>query len=294
MFEWLVEPFQFEFMQRALIVAVSAALVCGVLSSWLVLLGWSLLGDAVSHAVLPGVVLAYMLGLPFAVGATVLAFIAVGLIGRVRTTTIVREDAAIGVVFTSLFAFGLVLISRYPSQIDLTHVLFGNILGVQTSDAIQVVALSLSVLVILLVLRRDLTLFAFDKGQVNALGKNVSLLSAVLLGALALTSVAALQAVGVILVVALLITPGATALLWTKRFTHMLWIAPVVGVSSAFVGITVSFYADVASGATIVLMLGVHFLAAYVCGPRQRWGIALRRYMVKLRHRRAVATAVVE
>lgn len=141
MIELLAEPLAYGFMQRAFAVSVVAAVVCGVLSCWLVLIGWSLMGDAVSHAVLPGVVLAYLLGTPFAVGALVFGLLAVGLIGVVRDRSVIREDAAIGVVFTVLFALGLVLISVVPSQTDLNHILFGNLLGVSTADLAQVLVL---------------------------------------------------------------------------------------------------------------------------------------------------------
>ncbi len=268
----LAEPLTYEFVRRALYVAVLAATACAVLSCWLVLLGWSLLGDAVSHAVLPGVVLAYLFGLPFAVGAVAFALLAVALIGRVHSRSVVKEDTAIGVVFTSLFALGLVLISVFPSQIDLNHILFGNILGVRREDVWQVLAITILVLTVLLARRRDLTLFAFDRSHVHALGLSTAVLSAILLGALALTAVVALQAVGVIMVVALLITPGATALLWTKRIRTMLVLAPVIAVTSAVAGIWVSFFLDMASGPAIVLILSLNFAVAYVLGPRQAIG----------------------
>lgn len=162
--EFLLEPLSYDFMVRALATTAIAAVVCAVLSCWLVLIGWSLMGDAVSHAVLPGVVLAYIVGAPFALGALVFALIAVTLIGGVvRNTSRVKEDAAIGIVFTSLFALGLVLISVTPSQTDLNHIIFGNLLGgVSVPDLIQVVVLGVVAFAILILKRRDLTLYAFD------------------------------------------------------------------------------------------------------------------------------------
>ena len=233
MIEFLLEPLTYDFMQRALAVTVTAAIVCGVLSCWLVLIGWSLLGDAVSHAVLPGVVIAYLLGTPFAVGALVFGFAAVALIFLVRSTSRVKEDAAIGVVFTTLFALGLVLISVFPSQTDLGHILFGNLLGVNTVDLVQVLGLGAITLAILVFKRRDLTLYAFDPTHANAIGLNPRALGALLLGLLALTVVVALQAVGVVLVVAMVIIPGATAYLLTDRFGRMLLISPAVAAASA-------------------------------------------------------------
>ncbi|WP_333716641.1 metal ABC transporter permease, partial [Gordonia sp. (in: high G+C Gram-positive bacteria)] len=215
-------------MARALATTLIASAVCALLSCWLVLIGWSLMGDAVSHSVLPGVVLAYIVGAPFALGAVVFGFLAVGLIGAVRDRGRIKEDAAIGIVFTTLFAVGLVLISVTPSQTDLNHIVFGNVLGVSRSDLVQIAVLGAIVAVVLLLKRRDLVLFAFDPIHTHAIGLNPRLLGALLLGLLALTTVTALQVVGIVLVVAMLIIPGATAYLLTDRFSRMLVIAPIV------------------------------------------------------------------
>lgn len=281
--DFFVEPLQYTFMQRALLVTIVASIVCAVLSCWLVLIGWSLMGDAVSHAVLPGVALSYLLGAPFAIGALLFALVAVGAIGVVRNTTQVKEDAAIGVVFTTLFALGVVLISKFPSQIDLNHILFGNLLGVSQSDMWQVVVLGGLAFVVMIVKRRDFTLFAFDRTQARAVGISPTFLSGLMLTLLALTTVVALQAVGVILVVAMLITPGATAYLLTQSFRRMLLLAPAIGVGCAVVGIYVSFYLDVSSGGTVVLAQGSMFTLAYLFSPTQ--GIVTR----ALRRREAAA-----
>ena len=267
--ELLLDPLQYGFMVRALAVAVVAAVVCAVLSCWLVLIGWSLMGDAVSHAVLPGVVLAYVVGAPFAIGALIFGLIAVALIGLIRNTSRVKEDAAIGIVFTTLFAFGLVLISVTPSQTDLNHIIFGNLLGVSSSDLLQVAILGALALNILLIKRRDLTLFAFDPIHANAIGLSPKRLGALLLGVLALTSVVALQAVGVVLVVAMLIIPGATAYLLTDKFSRMLVIAPVVSAVCAITGIYVSYYLDTASGGMVVMTQGIVFALVYLFSPSQ-------------------------
>ena len=267
--ELVAEPLSYEFMTRALATAVVAAIVCAVLSCWLVLIGWSLMGDAVSHAVLPGVVLAYILGAPFALGAVVFGFLAVALIGAVRGTSRVKEDAAIGIVFTTLFALGLVLISVTPSQTDLNHIIFGNLLGVGWDDLWQVLILGAVTFAILVLKRRDFTLYAFDPTHAHAIGLSPRLLGATLLGLLALTAVVALQAVGVVLVVAMLIIPGATAYLLTDRFSRMLVIAPTVSATCAILGIYVSYYADTASGAMIVLVQGIAFTLVYLLAPRQ-------------------------
>lgn len=264
----ILEPLRYDFMIRALVTTVIAAVVCALLSCWLVLVGWSLMGDAVSHAVLPGVVIAYMLGVPFAIGALVFGFLSVALIGAIRGTSRVKEDAAIGIVFTTLFALGLVLISVTPSQTDLGHIIFGNILGVSTADLTQIAILAAVAFAILVLWRRDLTLYAFDATHAHAIGPNPRLLGAVLLGLIALTSVVALQVVGVILVVAMLIIPGATAYLLTDRFGRMLVIAPVLSAASSVVGIYLSYWMDAASGGLVVLVQGVVFALVYLFSPR--------------------------
>jgi manganese transport system permease protein len=264
----LLDPLAYDFMWRALLVTTAAAVVCGVISCWLVLVGWSLMGDAVSHAVLPGVVLAYLLGVPFAVGALAFGLLAVVLIGVVRDTSRVKEDASIGVVFTTLFALGLVLVSVTPSQTDLFHILFGNLLGIGDADLIQVLALGAVALVVLVAKRRDLTLYAFDPTHAHAIGLSPRRLGALLLGLLALTTVVALQAVGVVLVVAMLITPGATAYLLTDRFDRMLVLAPALAAGCAVTGIYLSYYLDASSGGMVVLCQGAVFTAAYLFSPR--------------------------
>ncbi|WP_269928088.1 metal ABC transporter permease [Kocuria massiliensis] len=266
--ELLLEPFQYGFMLRAIEATLLAAVLCAVLSCWLVLTGWALLGDAVSHAVLPGVVLSYIFGLPFAVGAAVFGILAVALIGGVKETSRVKEDAAIGIVFTTLFALGLVMVSVTPSQVDLNHIIFGNLLGVSPSDVIQVAILSIVCLLVLVLKRRDLTLYAFDPGHARTVGLNPKVLGGILLGVLALTCVVALQAVGVVLVVAMLIIPGATARLLTDRMSRMLWIAPLTSAVSSLVGLYVSYYQDTSSGGMVVLCQGILFALVYLAGPR--------------------------
>ncbi|MBK0418629.1 metal ABC transporter permease [Leucobacter sp. CSA1] len=267
--DFLIEPLGYTFMVRALLITVVASVVCAVLSCWLVLIGWSLMGDAVSHAVLPGVVLAYLVGAPFALGAVIFGVLAVALIGVVRDTSRVKEDAAIGIVFTTLFALGLVLISVTPSQTDLTHIIFGNLLGASAADLVQVVVLGAIVLAVLVVKRRDFTLAAFDPTHAHAIGLSPRVINAVLLGLLAMTAVVALQAVGVILVTAMLIIPGATAYLLTDRFGRMLWIAPLIGGVAAIIGVYLSYGFDTASGGMVVLVQGAAFFLVYLFGPRR-------------------------
>ena len=260
----LVEPFQYGFLQRAFAVTLVASIVCALLSCWLVLVGWSLMGDAVSHAVLPGVVLSYLAGVPFAVGALVFGIGSVALIGTVRDTSKLKEDTAIGVVFTSLFALGLVLVSVTPSQVDLSHILFGNVLGVAPADLVQVAVLGAIVVVVLLAKRRDLTLYAFDPAHAHAIGLSPRRLGALLLGLLAVTVVVALQAVGVILVVAMLIIPGATAYLLSDRIDRMLVVAPLVAAGCAVVGFAASYALDASPAGMVVLAQGVVFTCVHL------------------------------
>ena len=286
--DFFLEPLSYDFMVRALATTLIASIVCAVLSCWLVLIGWSLMGDAVSHAVLPGVVLAYIAGVPFALGAVVFGFLAVALIGAVRDTSRVKEDAAIGIVFTTLFALGLVLISVTPSQTDLNHIIFGNLLGVSWADLTQIIILGAITFTILVTKRRDFTLYAFDSTHAHAIGLNPKILGAVLLGLLALTAVVALQAVGVVLVVAMLIIPGATAYLLTDRFRRMLVIAPAISAGCAVIGLYLSYYLDTTSGGMVVLAQGAVFALVYLFSPQH--GLIGTRIM-STRRRRALASA---
>ena len=288
MIDLLLDPLGYDFMARALATTTVAAIVCALLSCWLVLVGWSLMGDAVSHAVLPGVVLAYVVGAPFAIGALVFGFLAVTLIGVIRNTSRVKEDAAIGIVFTTLFALGLVLISVTPSQTDLNHIIFGNILGVSAADLVQVLVLAVVAFAVLMLKRRDLTLYAFDPAHAFAIGLSPRRLGALLLGLLALTAVVALQVVGVILVVAMLIIPGATAYLLTDHFSRMLIISPIISVVCAVTGIYLSYYLDTASGGMVVLMQGGLFAVVYLFSPRH--GLIGNRVAAARRRRVAAAS----
>lgn len=263
-----IEPWQYAFMQRGLMVGLTTAIVCGVISCWLILIGWSLLGDAISHAVLPGVVLSYIFGVPFTIGALVFAAIAVSLIGGMRSGKLVKEDAAIGIVFTTLFALGTVLISVTPSQTDLNHILFGNLLGITSGDLWQVLVLGAITLVVILLKRRDLTLFAFDPVHARSIGLSPRSLSALLLGALAVTVVISFQAVGVILVVAMLITPGATARLLTDSIWKMMWLSPLIACLCVATGINLSYVFDTSSGGMIGVVLGVVFAIVYLFSPQ--------------------------
>ncbi|MCZ9308865.1 metal ABC transporter permease [Corynebacterium uberis] len=269
MWTWLTEPLSYSFIPRALAVGAVTSIIAGVLSCWLILIGWSLLGDAVSHAVLPGVVISYMFGMPYAVGALVAALVAVGLVGTVKERTTLKSDTSIGVVFTALFALGLVLVSRTPASTNLQEILFGNLLGVTQASLIQVFSFGLIALALMLFFRRDITLWAFDAGHARAVGIHTTALRWVVMVCLALVVVASMQAVGVILVVAMLITPGAIAYLLTRKMNRMLLISPAIAFVCSAVGIWASFWLNVSAGGMIILVQALVFLVVYLFAPRE-------------------------
>jgi manganese/iron transport system permease protein len=257
-------PLAYPFMQRALVVAVLVGAVCAVLSCTLVLKGWSLMGDAVSHAVLPGIVLAHMAGLPLALGAFLAGVGCAGAIGYLKENSRVKEDTVMGIVFSGMFGFGLVLFTKVDTDQHLNHILFGNMLGVSIRDVIEVAVVAAVVLTAVLLRRRDLKAYVFDPQHAQSIGLPIRLLHYGLLVLLALTIVASIKAVGVILVVAMLVAPGATAFLLCRRFESMLATAATAAIGSSVVGTLVSFYVDGATGPCIVLVQTAVFLAAFV------------------------------
>jgi manganese transport system permease protein len=259
---WLLEPLSHAFMVRALLVSALVGGCCGLLSCYMTLKGWALMGDAVSHAVMPGVVLAYSLGLPFSLGAFVFGVGSVALIGFVKQKSRIKEDTVIGLVFTGFFALGLVLVSKVRSNIDLTHILFGNVLGISLADIWQTLLISALVVAVLLVLRRDLLLFCFDPTHARSIGINTGLLH------YTLAAVAGLQTVGVILVVAMLVTPGATAYLLTDRFDRMTLLAIGSSILSSLLGVYISYWTDSSTAGCVVLVQTGLFLLAFLLAPR--------------------------
>jgi len=266
--EHLLEPFRYDFMVDAMIVGSAVGAVCAVLSCYLVLKGWSLMGDAISHAVLPGIVIAYAIGLPLAVGAFLSGLLCAVSTGYIKANSRVKEDTVMGVVFTGLFAFGLVLFTKVKSDLHLDHILFGNILGLEPGDLRNTLIVSGIVIVTILVLRRDLLLFCFDPAQARAIGLRTKLLYYLLLSLLALTIVISLKAVGIILVIAMLVTPGCVAYLLTDRFGRMLWIATSTAVFSSLSGVYFSFFLNASTGACIVLMQALIFLLTLAFAPK--------------------------
>ena len=277
----LLTPFEYEYLVRAIWVSALVGGVGGLLSCFVTLKGWSLMGDALSHAVVPGVAAAALLGLPFSLGAAFAALLATAGMGFLKTRTPLREDAVIGVVFTTFFALGLLLLSLRPSGVNLRTIIFGNILGIDPADSRQLVVISLAALVVLFLRWRDLVLYCFDSAQARALGLNVVVLHGLLLALLAATAVAALQTVGAVLVVATLVTPGATAYLLTDRFGRMLAISGTLGCVTAGLGAYASYFLNGSTGGCIVVLQTLGFLAAWLLGPKHGV-LALRRIRLHL------------
>ena len=265
---FISEPLTHDFMRKAILISSLVAAVCGLLSSFLTLKGWALMGDAVSHAVMPGVVVAYALGVPFSLGAFIFGVGSVALIGFIKQKSRVKEDTVIGLVFTGFFALGIVLVSKIKSNIDLMHILFGSPLGISLSDIKQTIFISILVVLLLSIFRKDLMLYCFDPRHAKTVGINVGFLHYLLLTCLSLAAVVGLQTVGIVLVVAMLITPGATAYLLTDKFERLSLISVLSSIVSSVVGIYLSYWFDIETGGSIVLVQTFIFLFAFLFAPR--------------------------
>ena len=274
--DWFIVPLSYPFMQRALVVSLLVAAVCAVLSCYLVLKGWSLMGDAISHAVLPGIVIAYAIGLPLALGAFAAGLSCALFTGYLKENSRLKEDTVMAIVFSGMFGLGLVLFTKIETDQHLLHILFGNVLGVTPADLVETAIIAGGTLLIVLLKRRDLMLYCFDPNHARAIGLPVRVLHYGLLVLLSLTIVSALKAVGIILVIAMLIAPGATAYLLTDRFDRMLLIAVATALASATLGTLVSFHIDGATGACIVLVQTAIFMLAFLFAPRSGL-VSLRR-----------------
>jgi manganese/iron transport system permease protein len=268
LYDLIAVPLSYPFMQRALVVSLLVAAVCAVLSCYLVLKGWSLMGDAISHAVLPGIVIAYILNLPLALGAFVAGLSCAIFTGYLKENSRIKEDTVMGIVFSGMFGFGLVIFTKVETDQHLNHILFGNVLGVTGRDLIETAIVAGGTLTIVLLKRRDLLLYCFDPNHARSIGMPVRVLHYGLLVLLSLTIVASLKAVGIILVIAMLIGPGATAYLLSDSFERMLAIAAAVALVSAALGTIISFHIDGATGACIVLVQTLFFIAAFLFAPK--------------------------
>ena len=284
--ETLVQPFQFEFMRNALIISMMVAVPAALLSCFLVLKGWSLMGDAVSHAVLPGVVLAYIVGLPLAIGAFAAGMTCALATGYLKENSRIKQDTVMGEVFSGMFGLGIVIYTQIETGLHLDHILFGNMLGVRAGDLWTAGLIAVPVALLLLMKWREVLAHAFDPVQARMVGLPVNAIHYGLLTILSATTVAMLSSVGIILSVAFLIAPGAIAFLITRRFGTMLSAAVVAALAAGLSGIYVSFWLDSAPAPTIVLILTGLFIIALVWRTLQiyRTTTALERIQLNRSH----------
>lgn len=266
---FIEEVIQYGFFQKALLTGVAVGIVCGVIGCFIVLRGLALMGDAISHAILPGVAISYMLGINFLVGAAIVGLLAALGIGFINRNSIVKNDAAIGIVFSLFFAVGVLMIAKAKTAIDLTQILFGNVLTVSDTDRTMTLIIGGLVLLLVFVFYKELVLTSFDPVMAEASGMKVGLIHYLLMLMLTLVTVVSLQTVGVILVVSLLITPASTAYLLTARMSTMIFLSAAIGAISAIVGLFFSFSFNLSSGPSIVVVATAIFILAFIFAPRR-------------------------
>jgi iron/zinc/copper transport system permease protein len=259
----------YDFLQKAMFTSIMVGIICGVIGCFIILRGMSLLGDAISHAVLPGVAISYMLGINFFIGAVVTGILTAVGIGFISQNSRIKHDTAIGIMFTAVFAIGIILITFMKSSTDLYHILFGNILSVQVSDMILTLCIGVIIIALVYLFYKELLVSTFDPTMAKAYGLPVKVIHYGLMILLTLATVASLQTVGIVLVVAMLITPAATAYLLSNRLWVMIYLAAGIGAFSAIVGLYFSFSYNLASGATIVIVAACLFLLAFLFSPFQ-------------------------
>ena len=264
----LLEPFTYDYMLTAMWVSALVGAVCAFLSAYLMLKGWSLIGDALSHSIVPGVAGAYMLGLPFALGAFFSGGLAAASMLFLNQRTRLKEDAIIGLIFTSFFGLGLFMMSLWPASVNIQTIVLGNILAITPEDTLQLAIIGIVSLTILTLKWRDLMVVFFDEAHAHSIGLNVSLLKIVFFTLLSACTVAALMTVGAFLVIAMVVTPGATAYLLTDRFPRLIAISVAIGTVTCFVGAYLSYFLDGATGGVIVVLQTLVFLAAFLFAPK--------------------------
>ncbi len=271
MLDLLLDPLSYMFMQRAMVVAVAVGIICSVMGSYLLVQRMALLGDAISHSLLPGLAIAFQIGINMFVGAFIAGVFSTILINWIRSRTSIKEDAAMGIVFSAFFALGIILVTliQKEAKVDLNHFLFGNILGVTQAEVYITVGIAIGVLMVVMMLFKELLFYSFDPVGAQAAGLPVNLLNSGLMLLIALTLVASMKAVGVILILALMITPGATAYLLVSRLHLVMWVGSGVGVISSIAGMYLSFYFDLPSGPTIVMVTFGLFCLAFLFSPKQ-------------------------
>ena len=265
---WIIEPFGYQYMLNAMWIAALVGAICAFLSCFLMLKGWSLIGDALSHSIVPGVAGAYMLGLPFSLGAFISGGLAAGSMLFLNQRTRLKEDAIIGLIFSSFFGIGLFLVSLNPTSVNIQTIVLGNILSVAPADIWQLGAIGFITLTILLLKWKDLMVTFFDESHARSLGLNTLRLKILFFTLLSASTVAALQTVGAFMVICLVVTPGATAYLLTDRFPRLLLIAVTIGSVTSFLGAWSSYFLDGATGGVIVVAQTLVFLVAFVFAPK--------------------------
>ena len=275
--ELVLEPFSYGYMVNAMWVSALVGGVCAFLSAYLMLKGWSLIGDALSHAIVPGVAGAYMLGLPFSLGAFLSGGLAAGGMLFLNQRTKLREDAIIGLIFTSFFGLGLFMVSLSPASVNIQTIVLGNILAITPMDTLQLAIISLVTLTVLTLKWKDLMVTFFDESHARSIGLNTGLLRVVFFTLLAASTVAALQTVGAFLVIAMVVTPGAAAYLLTDRFPRLILTSVAIGALTSFTGAYVSYFLDGATGGIIVVLQTLIFLAAFFFAPKHGMLAARRR-----------------
>ncbi len=266
MIDTLLEPFTYGYMLNAIWVSALVGGVCGFLSAYLMLKGWSLIGDALSHAIVPGVAGAYMLGLPFSLGAFLSGGLAAGSMLFLNQKTRLKEDAIIGLIFTSFFGLGLFMVSLSPTSVNIQTIVLGNILAITAEDTIQLALIGGISLLVLSLKWRDFMVVFFDENHARTVGLKPEVLKVIFFTLLAASTVAALQTVGAFLVVAMVVTPGATAYLLTDRFERLILMSLIIGAATSFIGAYLSYFLDGATGGVIVVT--AIFLAAFVFAPK--------------------------
>jgi ABC-type Mn2+/Zn2+ transport systems, permease components len=282
MLQTLLEPFAYDYMRNAIWVSALVGGVCGFLSAYLMLKGWSLIGDALSHSIVPGVAGAYMLGLPFALGAFLSGGLAAGAMLFLNQRTRLKEDAIIGLIFTSFFGLGLFMVSLSPTSVNIQTIVLGNILAITPGDTLQLVIIGGVSLLILALKWKDLMVAFFDENHARTIGLRPGLLRVLFFTLLSASTVAALQTVGAFLVVAMVVTPGATAYLLTDRFQRVIGLALAIGAATSFVGAYLSYFLDGATGGIIVVLQTALFLLAFLFAPKHGMLAARRRIRATL------------
>ncbi|MBX8784506.1 metal ABC transporter permease [Pseudochrobactrum algeriensis] len=275
--ELLLEPFSYQYMINAMWVSALVGGVCAFLSGYLMLKGWSLIGDALSHSIVPGVAGAYMLGLPFAIGAFFSGGLAAAAMLFLNERTKLKEDAIIGLIFTSFFGLGLFMVSLKPTAVSIQTIVLGNILAITPADTLQLAIIGFVSLAVLLFIWKDLMVTFFDESHARSIGLNPTVLKVIFFTLLSACTVAAMQTVGAFLVISMVVTPGATAYLLTDRFPRLLMIAVIIGTLTSFTGAYISYFLDGATGGIIVVMQTLIFLAAFFFAPKHGMLAARRR-----------------